>query len=565
MQVEGYMRYANDQWALAKRNGLTGAIGQEVCYNSKCVNVTESSILAACQFGCGRNGALDQFVKNGYKCDGPYGSGRDGSQVCVGKYLVAGANYDVSAVTNNNDADPSKRSAEQNSDSQRAPYSDAETADRLGNFRKCWTCEVIARTSDLVTSVVQASVPKLTTPALPLMVIIFGVVALFQVGKLVFWPQGGKWSQIWWMTVRFAIVYALLSSANFATDYALGWGYIPAMRAGAELGSTAAQAADLSLSGATPGGVIRQTQSNGWNDANGNCEYRQPELSNSLTSGASQSLANLACMVHNASYGIIVAGTEMVLQKRPAESASEWGSAAVITAICFFMFVSTFLALGNFAMSIVEAIIRIGIVLTFSPVLLFMWIFKNFNATKDIATNGLRMLVYGFFLLVISGALASISAFVMKSALLMGMGNNGAAGSATVTIQQVASWIDSNIANLNMTTGNGIVTVLKFALFTICGGLMSAHLIRAGSQIAQSLAGTQFNEFTSGVMSGVMGGAMSVIAGPLTGAGMLGTYFGGKALGAGAGALSGAAIAGGGAVKGAAGRILGVIRGAGRI
>lgn len=100
-QVDAYMRYSRDQWALAGRNGLTAAVGKTACDDrGNCATITESSILMACQFGCGTGGKLDAFVKNGFSCAGPNNT-RDGNGLSVCTYLVRGSGFEVAAVTGN--------------------------------------------------------------------------------------------------------------------------------------------------------------------------------------------------------------------------------------------------------------------------------------------------------------------------------------------------------------------------------------------------------------------------------------------------------------------------------
>ena len=97
-QVNAFMKYEQDQWAIAKQMGYDSALGKEVCYNGKCATITQSSILMACQFGCGQGGAMYNFVKNNYSCaDGKATSDGNGTSVC--KYLVYGSGFDVSAIT----------------------------------------------------------------------------------------------------------------------------------------------------------------------------------------------------------------------------------------------------------------------------------------------------------------------------------------------------------------------------------------------------------------------------------------------------------------------------------
>ena len=100
-QVAAWQAYEKDSWAQAQRNGLTSAIGQQVCYQGQCATLTQSSLLKACQFGCGKGGKLDNFVKGGFNCEAP--GTKDGAGTSVCKYLIGGSGFDVSCVTSQND------------------------------------------------------------------------------------------------------------------------------------------------------------------------------------------------------------------------------------------------------------------------------------------------------------------------------------------------------------------------------------------------------------------------------------------------------------------------------
>ncbi|MDR6293809.1 hypothetical protein E9232_006362 [Inquilinus ginsengisoli] len=99
-QLDAYMKYAQDEWSKAQQNGLTSAIGHEVCYNGVCRIIDESSILKACQFGCGTGGKLDNFIRNGYSCDGPNKTS-DGYGTSICQYLVSGGGYNIGDITGN--------------------------------------------------------------------------------------------------------------------------------------------------------------------------------------------------------------------------------------------------------------------------------------------------------------------------------------------------------------------------------------------------------------------------------------------------------------------------------
>lgn len=100
-QVNSWMNYQKTEWTKAQNNGLDSLVGQRVCYQGTCATITQSSILMACQFGCGKNGKLDNLAKNGMNCDA--NAVKDGNNLSVCEYLIKGAGYDVSAVTNKKD------------------------------------------------------------------------------------------------------------------------------------------------------------------------------------------------------------------------------------------------------------------------------------------------------------------------------------------------------------------------------------------------------------------------------------------------------------------------------
>lgn len=100
-QVSAWLDYQQDEWAKAKENGMDAMIGQQVCYRGTCTTITQSSILKACQFGCGRGGKLYNLMKSGLDCNAS--NTKDGAGTSVCKYLVSGAGYNVSCITSTND------------------------------------------------------------------------------------------------------------------------------------------------------------------------------------------------------------------------------------------------------------------------------------------------------------------------------------------------------------------------------------------------------------------------------------------------------------------------------
>lgn len=100
-QVSAWQQYERSQWYAAEKNGMTSLIGQQVCYQGTCATVSQSSILKACQFGCGTGGKLDNLAKSGLDCNAA--GTRDGAGTSVCSYLISGAGYNVGCITNSND------------------------------------------------------------------------------------------------------------------------------------------------------------------------------------------------------------------------------------------------------------------------------------------------------------------------------------------------------------------------------------------------------------------------------------------------------------------------------
>lgn len=95
-QVTAYRSYMANEWGNATRNGFDALIGSQVCYNGSCATISASSIIKACQFGCGYGGKLGHYFRNG-DCDAD--GAKDGNDYSVCNYLISGAGYDVSDVT----------------------------------------------------------------------------------------------------------------------------------------------------------------------------------------------------------------------------------------------------------------------------------------------------------------------------------------------------------------------------------------------------------------------------------------------------------------------------------
>lgn len=377
----------------------------------------------------------------------------------------------------------------------------------LKNAGKCWACTIIVKAGEVTVQVVPKALESLTQPIMPLLAVIFAIVTVFMVGRGFIWPGAMRWSEIFWNFMRFTAVWALLSTANYASEYVLGYAFYPALQMGSAIGEIGGQQFNAAFQ--------EQGQT-------GQCQFAPVDTSLPFEGRATvEHMATLACNVHNAAYAPVVAGAAMISYKSSMATPAEIATAALMSILAAIMIFASLFALAAFAMSVVEALLKLCIVLSLAPIILFFWIFRK---TRYLALNAWNAIVYSFFLLAFAGLLASISSFVLARLIGFGMG----AGGSTPSAQAVFQWINTNMASMNVSQ------LVMFGCFSVAGSMMASHLIRAGADMASSLTGVRMGQITGNVMAGLNSIGQKAFVLPAAGAGMLTTYAGAKA---GAGAL----------------------------
>lgn len=371
----------------------------------------------------------------------------------------------------------------------------------LRNAGKCWACTIIVKAGEVTVQVVPKALESLTKPIMPLMGVLFGIVTVFMVGRGFIWPGAMRWTEIFWNFMRFTAVWALLSTSNYASEYVLGYAFYPALQAGSAIGEIGGQQFGAAF------------QSGG---GSANCQFA-PVNGNLPFEGRStvEQMATLACNVHTAAYAPVVAGASMISYKFPSVSPSEIATGAVMTILAAIMIFASLFALAAFAMSVVEALLKLSIVLSLSPIILFLWIFRK---TRYLSVNAFNSILYAFFLLAFSGLLASISSFVLGKLVAFGMGSGG-----TASAQQIFSWVNKEMASSNVSQ------LALFGCYCIAGSMMASHLIRAGADLASSLTGVRMGQLTGNVMAGLSSIGQKAFLLPAAGTGMFTTFAGAKA------------------------------------
>lgn len=506
-------------WAkLTNSAANAGSVKQLMAMESFDGQKVDGALVLACiQLGTGN---CQKMIRSG-SCSGFADS--NGTTICKMADKIRGGKAEGSNSDNTTKPDETKGDESGASDLAQAI---------LKNAGKCWACTIIVKAGEVTVQVVPKALDSLTQPIMPLMGVLFAIVTMFMVGRGFIWPGAMRWTEIFWNFMRFTAVWALLSTANYASEYVLGYAFYPALQMGSAIGEIGGQQFGAAFQNGGAGGT---------------CEFAPVDTSLPFEGRSTvEHMATLACNVHTAAYAPVVAGAAMISYQGPMSTPSEIATAALMSVLAAIMIFASLFALAAFAMSVVEALLKLCIVLSLAPIILFFWIFRK---TRYLALNAFNAIMYGFFLLAFAGLLASISSFVLSRLIGFGMG----AGGSTPSAQAVFQWINTNMASMNVSQ------LVLFGCFSIAGSMMASHLIRAGSDMASSLTGVRMGQITGNVMAGLNSIGQKAFILPAAGAGMLTTYAGAKA---GAGALGLGAAGLGQLAKGLASGPLGKMTGA---
>lgn len=213
------------------------------------------------------------------------------------------------------------------------------------------------KAGEVTVQVVPKALDSLTQPIMPLMGVLFAIVTMFMVGRGFIWPGAMGWTEIFWNFMRFTAVWALLSTANYASEYVLGYAFYPALQMGSAIGEIGGQQFGAAFQNGGAGGT---------------CEFAPVDTSLPFEGRSTvEHMATLACNVHTAAYAPVVAGAAMISYQGPMSTPSEIATAALMSVLAAIMIFASLFALAAFAMSVVEALLKLCIVLSLAPIILF--------------------------------------------------------------------------------------------------------------------------------------------------------------------------------------------------
>lgn len=536
-QVQAWTKYEQDQNAIAQKNGLFSEVGQQVCAGGQCATVTDSSILYACQFGCGKGGKLYNLT-HGSTCDSA--NVKDGNGVSVCTYLIKGAGYDVSSVTGHQSstdpnkttvpqdngqqvtkADPSKTTQTNNGLPGTTPFQGSVDTGSMPNYTNapqnlgpngsltaigdptiCWVCDAVVHSMGIAEALVKTSAQVEVTDFWMIVPSLFMVALLWAMLKQVVVGQSPL-RPVVPMLARFTLVSAValagatgtfgsapttpvsdvagvtpsvqfndgssgsngqMASASIATDLFLEPPFTLGAQVGADLGKAAASAV----------GMTAQAS---------NCVFDQPSSAGvSLLADSATQLTNLACQVHQfASTGIQIGGL-IITHPRKDSAFNDQMAALAIGAIGLFLMYMCFSAILTFGFALVECVLVSAFVATFLPVMIFAWAFES---TRGMIRTAFDNMLFVFVYLAFSGIGGVVMVYVLLEAMQLGLGQTASLTSPA----NITQTFSQQFSGLDTSAPQSLAAVVRFAAFTVAGGLLSTRVIKASHVLAVEVSG----------------------------------------------------------------------------
>ncbi|MBY0363909.1 MAG: type IV secretion system protein [Phreatobacter sp.] len=486
-QVNAWTRYMQDQHRLATRNGLYAAVGRQACDGNRCVTVTESSILFACQFGCAGSGKLANYVRNGMQCvPGRPSPTNDGNGVCVAKYLVRGAGYDVSAVTGRQDAASGREACSGPAETPTtsptgqpttttSPGLDANSRDPIADIppelqggrarmdigppTHCWLCAIAVSAMQGISISVDAGFSRLVPMVLPFLVMMASLSLVYRLGMDIVSggsPQRTALSAI----ATLAVVFTVL---QFGRDLILNTVIGGTIELGAGVG------ADLSKHTSTAMGIAPPSSG---------CAYDGVKVTAGGFDSATQALAEVACQVHMAGTTGMRVGGVLLDQKVSWWNIFDWLFIGAMLVLGIFLLFTSFMALVKFGGMLLESLIRIAVLSALSPLLIAAAMFPTLRPTFQ---QALRSLMYSFMLLVFIGIGATVMSFIMLMSMGLGLGL-----SATSSPDQIVEAFKALVAPISNSRSDWS-KLGRFTLFTVAGFILAGQVMTAAQKIAKDL------------------------------------------------------------------------------
>jgi hypothetical protein len=380
----------------------------------------------------------------------------------------------------------------------------------------CYPCTLTMYALSIAQGTLLAFPSELAATLWPLMVMIIGVGTLWAIMKAV----SGGYSpvpDIIQTAARLAVLSCILAyPSNIGTlvvDYGLG----PAMQAGSGLGAQ----------------LLTDTlKTGGFSPTENDCTSVTPTevgITQSDLLSAANSLNTEMCAISDVGMIMYNIGGIVASQQVRSGTEGDMRSGVIYGAVGLFMMYSAFMMLIDFGLTVFETILRVSIILTFSPVIAFFWMFP---ATRGAVYNTFTNLFFMFVYFAMTGLGISVSITIMFIGIRLGLG-------LPINDTSTPTQLVTDFA-LKLTTGATIddssvfASALTFTAYTTICTMIATAVLRgifdASREITQfqgngsnqrTLAGAAINSVGSLVtasMTTAAGSAMTL--GKITGKGI---------------------------------------------
>lgn len=406
------------------------------------------------------------------------------------------------------------------------------TMTKIGDPTICWICDAVGRALGVTEKVTSSGIQVLMDDKLRGIAWMFvGVALAYMFLRAIASGANPFGKTLAMFTIRVAVVTAMFASGTWIADTTKEIFVSAPIEAGSEVGKSLGDMMATSL---------------GYNrEAVGCSKSELSKLGVDKLQKAGEGLVDLSCTVHvAASTGILVGGLVASHPTKDATTADKILGTFLLVVGVMMMYLS-FIALLNFGFALMETVIVTGIIAVFMPAML---IFYMFDSTKGMIKNAFENVLFVFVNLIFASMGSVLMLYVMM--LTMSLGLSGADGT-TMTAQQVVSGFAKLVQETDITQGEGLGKVIKFAAFSMAGFMLASRILQASQSVAMELSGHALGQAGALAKAGSAAFSQAIKTGIVMAG--VGSAVGGRVVGAVAGkAVGGALTTGIGQVKGSA-------------
>ena len=314
----------------------------------------------------------------------------------------------------------------------------------------CWACGIVLSSISIVQQTVSILPQQLATQLWPLMVTLVSFSVIWDIGKALIVGYSPILPAIQ-AGIRAAVLGSLLAAPSDLGSLTSQFLVLPALETGSSLGAM------LQSSTATALGISAPTQS---------CTGASP-ASAGITDPdyvtAATSVMTILCQIQTVSMITYDIGTIIASQQMRSGTGNDLRLSVFYAPIGLLMMYTSFTMLLDFAVTLFETILRLGVFMTFIPFIAFFWIYPSLRGSVYKAFTNL---MFVFVYLVFSGIAASVSASIMYTGMQLGLGLPAGQSDPTSIITAFSNMVSTGSTINDSAT---IALAMKFIAYaTVC-------------------------------------------------------------------------------------------------